>query len=153
MPATLAVPAEPTALDREQAKAASGGFRRVISHGRRVRIQEVNAPAKETATIEIPAIAVDLIQRVLQELARGRAVAIVPYESRLTTQQAADVLGVSRPYLIKLLNSRELPHELVGSHRRIRLRDLMEYKAKQEKQSQTLLDEMASESQEIDPEY
>ncbi|GAA6623705.1 helix-turn-helix domain-containing protein [Scytonema sp. NUACC26] len=77
-----------------------------------------------------------VLQEILPALEQGRTiVTISPANSELTTQEAADILNVSRPYLIKLLNNNEIPHVKTGSHRRIKLKDVMDYKEKREAQT------------------
>jgi excisionase family DNA binding protein len=78
--------------------------------------------------ITIPNSVYQVLLQVIQAMASGQAISIVPLEREMTTQQAADFLNVSRPYLIKLLEQGEIPYIKVGSHRRIRFEDLMEYK-------------------------
>lgn len=78
--------------------------------------------------IEIPESVHELLLLILKNLQAGRAVSIVPEHQQLTTQRAADILGVSRPFLVRLLENGEIPFHMVGSHRRIYLRDLLEYK-------------------------
>jgi excisionase family DNA binding protein len=68
----------------------------------------------------------------LRYVGSGRAVTIVPTEEMLTTQRAADLLNVSRPYLIKIIDKGEIPHTTVGRHRRIRAQDLFEYRKKRD---------------------
>ncbi|MFD0883629.1 excisionase family DNA-binding protein [Streptosporangium algeriense] len=75
----------------------------------------------------LPREALLLLVHVLTQAARGRGVSVVPSGAELTTQQAADVLRVSRPYLIGLLESGAIPYRLVGRHRRVVAEDLMEY--------------------------
>src|SRR5438128_9896051 len=70
--------------------------------------------------IELPRSVFHILQQIVYHLAHGRAVTVVPLNKELTTQEAADLLNVSRPYLIKLLEEGELPYFKVGSHRRIR---------------------------------
>lgn len=79
----------------------------------------------------------------LRYVGSGRAVTIVPTEEMLTTQRAADLLNVSRPHLIKLLEKRELAHTMVGRHRRIRAQDLFEYKRMRDADRAKALDDLA----------
>lgn len=72
--------------------------------------------------------AFDLLLNVLTEMSRGNAVLVVPINAELTTQEAADLLSISRPYLIKLLDQQKIPFLKVGRHRRILFKDLMQYR-------------------------
>ena len=96
-----------------------------------------------------PAIA-DLIVDLLGHIAQGNMVTLVPTGAMLTTQQAADILNVSRPFLSKLLKENEIPHVPVGSHRRVMFEDLMTYKAKRDATRRAALDELADMGQEFD---
>jgi len=78
--------------------------------------------------VEIPAEVHQVLQQVVEAMRQGLAVTIVPQTMVLTTQQAADLLGVSRPTLIKLLGDNKIPYERIGTHRRIQLRDLLTYR-------------------------
>jgi excisionase family DNA binding protein len=78
--------------------------------------------------VEIPAEVHQVLQQVVEAMRQGLAVTVVPQTMVLTTQQAADLLGVSRPTLIKLLGDGQIPYERIGTHRRIQLRDLLTYR-------------------------
>ena len=94
---------------------------------------------------------VDLITDLLSIVARGETVIYAPISRRLTTQEAADLLNVSRPYLIKLLKNREIDHEMVGTHRRVALRDVLDYKARRSAGRKAALQEMQDIADALDP--
>lgn len=98
----------------------------------------------------LPRQALALLRDVLSEMAQGNAVTIVPLHAELTTQEAANILNVSRPYLIKLLEENKIPHHKVNKHRRIRFEDLMRYKQQQDADSAAALDELARQAQALD---
>lgn len=97
---------------------------------------------------ELPRPIYDLLVRVATALQEGKVISLVPETQELTTQAAANILGVSRPHLIKLVESGELPFHKVGAHRRIRLKDLMEYQRLRDRGRREALDEMARKAQE-----
>lgn len=101
----------------------------------------------------LPVQALVLLRNLLDELARGNEVTIVPLHAELTTQQAADILNVSRPHLINLLERGELQFTKVGTHRRIQLKDLMAYKNVVKKRSSTAMDELVKIAQEANLGY
>jgi len=103
--------------------------------------------------ILIPSTTFHLLVDILSQMAQGNAVSIVPIHSELTTQEAADILNVSRPFLIKLIESKEIPCRKVGRHRRIRFSDLMEYKQKTDSQRSKALDELVAQAQELNMGY
>ncbi|WP_334869370.1 helix-turn-helix domain-containing protein [Nostoc sp.] len=86
--------------------------------------------------------------QVVHAMASGKAISIIPQQQELTTQQAAEYLNGSRPYLIKLLEQGEIPHIKVGSHRRVRFDDLMNYKQQRDLKRNQLLTELTQISQE-----
>ncbi|MBI2941118.1 MAG: helix-turn-helix domain-containing protein [Chloroflexi bacterium] len=99
--------------------------------------------------VRLPESVRKLLARAVHELARGNAVSIVPTQAELTTQQAAELLNVSRPFLIKLLEAGEIPCHYVGSHRRVRFGDLMAYRQRRSQSRRQALMEMAREAQEM----
>lgn len=97
---------------------------------------------------EIPASIFDVLTRVADDMAQGHAVVVVPVGHELTTQEAADILNVSRPYLVKLLESGEIDFHLAGTHRRVYFEHLMAYRERRDQTRHDLLDELAKESAE-----
>jgi excisionase family DNA binding protein len=95
-----------------------------------------NKPAEITLTPGLSAVLMDLLRLV----AKGDAVTVVPVSQQLTTQQAADILNVSRPYLISLIDKKEIPCQMTGRHRRIKAEDLFSYKKKRDATRATALD-------------
>lgn len=98
---------------------------------------------------EVPAIAIHALQNVLTCMSQGRTLTIYPEDAELTTQKAADLLNVSRPYLVGLLEDGTIPFHKVGTHRRIRYADLQAYRLSIEKQRQTALQDMADETERL----
>ena len=99
--------------------------------------------------IAIPEEAAHLLADILKEMAKGNTVSLVPVHSEMSTQQAADLLNVSRPFLVNLLESGEIPFRKVGKHRRVRFTDLMDYKERDDAARGAILDELVAEAQEL----
>jgi len=93
--------------------------------------------------IAIPEPVHDLLLMILKNLQAGKAVSIVPEHQQLTTQRAANILGVSRPFLVRLLENGDMPFHMVGSHRRIYLRDLLDYKRRRDAARHEAVNNMA----------
>ncbi len=96
----------------------------------------------------LPRHALALLRDLLAEMAQGNAVTVAPTHAELTTQQAAGMLNVSRPHLVKLLESGRIAYTKTGAHRRIRFEDVVAYKKAQRERSEKLLDELAQQAQE-----
>ncbi len=110
-------------------------------------IQLVDAESEELT--ELSSEAVQLLHDVLLDLLSGEVKTIIPHHAELTTIQAADILNVSRPYLIKLLDAGDIPYCKVGRHRRIRMEDVMTYKENIDKAREAILDQMVAEAEEL----
>ena len=104
---------------------------------------------EKTHTIELPTSAMTLLMDILGELASGNAVQIVPVQAELTTQEAANILNVSRPHLVKLLEEGQLPFHKTGRHRRVLFADLMNYKNKREHESLDAMQALADQAQDL----
>ncbi|CAM8665840.1 helix-turn-helix domain-containing protein [Sphingobium chlorophenolicum] len=131
-------------------KAAANQLRRIIaahaSGDAKLRVlDDGNGPAEVTLT---PALS-SLLMELLRHVGRGDAVTLVPVSQMLTTQQAADILNVSRPFLISLLDKEAIKHTLVGRHRRIKAEDLFAYKRSRDEKRSEALSNLA----ELDGEY
>lgn len=99
--------------------------------------------------VQVPVKAIYLLVDILEAMARGDAVSIIPIHKELTTQEAANILNVSRPYLVKLIEAGEIRFHKNGVRRKVLFKDLMEYKQKRDQESMTLLDELTAEAQEL----
>jgi excisionase family DNA binding protein len=104
--------------------------------------------AKEP-TIRIPASAAHLLIQILDEMSRGNAVKLIPIHAELTTQEAADILNISRPTLIQLLNEGGIEFRKVGTHRRVRFESVMHYKRQLDTERKAALAELSAYDQEI----
>ncbi|MCC3315643.1 helix-turn-helix domain-containing protein [Nocardia africana] len=139
---------EPGAIDPEVAARA---MRRIKDYLMRHPDEQTIVASGETGrdALILPREAVSLLAFILAQAAEGRGVTVVPSNAELTTQQAADMLNVSRPYLVDLLESGEIPFRLVGRHRRVRFDDLKAYQQRTEALSRSAADELGALGQEL----
>ncbi len=131
-------------LARESSRQLSPYMRQDL----RVRVTDGDGPV-----IDLPAAAVDLLIHLLAQMAEGNAITLMPIHAELTTQQAADLLAVSRPFLVKLLDERKIPYRKVGTHRRVLFSDLMRYKEQMDAKRHEILDELTKQAQDLDMGY
>jgi excisionase family DNA binding protein len=99
--------------------------------------------------VVVPVAAIHMLIEILNQMAAGNAVSLVPVHAELTTQQAANLMNVSRPYLVKQLEAKKIPYHKTGRHRRIRFDDLMAYKQRVDEECQQAADELTRQAQEL----
>ena len=99
--------------------------------------------------VEIPTPALRLLKEILDHMAHGNGVALMPLYAELTTRQAADLLQVSRTHLVQLLDAGRIPCRKVGAHRRVRVRDILEYRRETESRRREALDELTAADQNL----
>src|SRR5215217_1866715 len=128
MSAAESAPLRPDAAEIQSADAALRRVKRYLSMHADERAIRVVVGGDPDDTLSLPRGAVELLARVLAHMAAGQAVSVVPAHAELTTQKAADLLNVSRPYLIGLLDAGEIEYRKVGKHRRVRVDSLLNYK-------------------------
>lgn len=137
----------PTKNESLMAKISSRQLVRFIKQNLKLRIEETNE------SVNLPASAVKLLVDLLSAMAGGNAVSLIPIQAELTTQQAADLINVSRPFLIKQLEKGTIPFRKVGTHRRILFEDLMRYKEEIDRKRLEDLDELTTQAQDLDMDY
>lgn len=99
--------------------------------------------------VTVPGKALELLFDILSNMAEGKSITLIPSEAEVSTQQAADLLNVSRPHVVKLLEQGLIPYKKVGSHRRVLLEDLVAYEAKQKDQRTASLKHLAQQAQDL----
>ncbi|CAD0226704.1 conserved hypothetical protein [Planktothrix agardhii] len=144
----------PTEEEATLAQASSLSLARYINNkaGYGTAIKLVQDDSKNEVVV-IPAEAFRLLLEILAQMAKGNAVTLFPIHAELTTQEAADILNVSRPYLVQLLESGEIPFRKVGTRRRVRYQDLMDYKNRVDAARRKTLDELTTQAQELNMGY
>ena len=139
---TTSIPGpEETALAQASAQAFAS---RLVGYPDRVAIRFVEYGQE---VIELPSAAARLLVDLLNKMAKGSAVSLIPTHAELTTQQAADLINMSRGFLVNLLERQEIPHRKVGTHRRVLFRDLKAYEDRTHRARSEALDDLAAESQ------
>ncbi len=138
-------PVVPTRQEADLARASSRVLAACIGHGPTARLRVIDGDGE----IEVPVSALRMLVDILANMAEGNAISIVPIHAELTTQQAADFLGVSRPHLVGLLERGELPYHKVGTHRRVYFQDLLDYRTRRMAQSKAALEALTAQAQKL----
>ena len=139
-------PLVPDQADSELAATAS----RELARARKDSIRVCLDDGKE---LTLPKSVTPLLIHLLTEMSQGNAVTLIPVHAELSTQEAANLLNVSRPHLIKLLETNQIPFHKAGTHRRVKFSDLEAYRKGFEQQRQAALDELAAQAQALDMGY
>lgn len=135
----------PSPQDIEQAKDSS---RTLSKYANAERVQlAIKGSNGETDQLILPGHVLQILLDVLAEMAKGNAISLVPMNQELSTQEAASLLNVSRPFLVGLLEKNEIPFRKVGAHRRVYLNDVLAYKKRVDQQRHQALDQLAALSQ------
>lgn len=139
---------------RELAKAAQRCMVSSLDHSKAIQIAIVADGVERigesgSPVLRLPPKVLRLFANLLGTLAQGKGVAVMPKEVDVTTQEAAMLLNVSRPYFIKLIDEGKIPHHKVGTHRRVRLEDVVKYKEARKQSSKAALRQLIAESEEL----
>lgn len=142
------LPLLPSKVDIELAKESSRALSMILATKEEVQKVTIQSDGEKTM-VELPMSAFRLFIDILANLSQGNAVQVVPVHAEITTQEAADLLMVSRPFFIKLLDENKIPYRKVGTHRRIRYSDLLDFKNNEEQLREAALDELAAQAQKL----
>jgi excisionase family DNA binding protein len=143
----------PTEADSRLAQESSRRLAPHLKDRGNLRLQVVSKSGPPEEPLAVPASVFRALFDMLTAMAEGKAVALIPIESELTSQQIANLLNVSRPFVVGLMDKGEIPHRKVGKHRRVRFGDLMAYKQQVEARQQKALEALAAEAQELNMGY
>lgn len=136
-------PTLPTESEARLAKESSRLLAACIGRGDTARLKVIDG----TEEINVPVSALRMLVQILAQMAEGNGVTIMPVHAELTTQQAADFLNVSRPFVVGLIERNELPFRKVGTHRRVQFKDLLEYRNRTLTTSKQALAQLAADAQ------
>jgi excisionase family DNA binding protein len=143
-------PIAPTAADALLAQESSRRLTRFLAAKHQQPLHIRIAPDDEPEeSVVIPVAAFRLLNDILTEMAKGNAVTLIPIHAELTTQQAADILNVSRPFLVEQLEKGVIPYRKVGAHRRVLFKDLMDYKHSMDQGRLKALEELSALDQQL----
>ena len=132
---------------REEAEAADLSSRALSKYANNERLNlKISSDGNDTEDLVLPGFAINLLLDVLTEMAKGNAVTVMPIHAELSTQEAAGLLNVSRPYLVELLEQGKIPFRKVGTHRRVLAKDVFDFKQRIDLQRSKALDDLAAQA-------
>jgi excisionase family DNA binding protein len=138
----------PSAEEVQQARRSAALLRKLAKRRRTSRVRTIKLEGEEEP-IEVPVAAIELLADAVEEIAKGHTIRITSLEEEVSTQKAADLLNVSRPYFIGLLEKGEIPFRMVGTHRRLRLSDVLAYRARSDADAERAFRELVAQAQEL----
>jgi excisionase family DNA binding protein len=148
MPHNRIEPTVPSDQDVARAAEVRRTLEPTLAGDNALRVQ-ITAAGRQVTTLELPPVVARLLMDILEETAAGHAVTLVPFEAEITTQQAAELLNVSRPYVVGMIEKGELPVRMVGNQRRLPLKDVLAYKADNRAKRLETLQELVAEDQKL----
>ena len=143
----ISEPVLPAAEDVAQAQEAARALARITADEPKAQVSIEDRAHR--MHVVLPRVAVQLLQDILREISQGHAITLIPVHAELTTQQAADLLNVSRPYLVSLLESGVIPYRKIGTRRRVLFEHLMAYKKVEDAKRMEALNELTRQAQEL----
>lgn len=135
---------------KQERKLAQESYSSLISAIEQLKTDEVEIEIEETSDkLVLPVKALNLLGDILNAMSQGKPISIVPLATEVTTQSAAEILGCSRPYLVKLLEEGKIEYTKIGKHRRIKYEDVIDYKKKMKEEQKNHLIEMMNKDEEL----
>ncbi|RAA18996.1 helix-turn-helix domain-containing protein [Ralstonia pseudosolanacearum] len=143
----------PSEEDVTLAREAGRTLAAVLATGAAVRQVDIRDGSGRVRSLQMPVAALQLLQDVLDQIEKGCAVSVVPVHAELTTQEAAQMLGVSRPFLVQMLEKGDIPFHKIGTHRRVRYRDVVDYKKRLDTERREALEALTEQAQALEMGY
>jgi len=137
----------PTAQEAEEAKITSRALSK-YAHNERLHLK-IASNNNESEDLILPGYAINLLLTMLTEMSKGNAITVMPIHAELSTQETAELLNVSRPHLVDLLEQGKMPFRKVGAHRRVLANDVFDYKQRMDEARFKALDDLAAQAQEL----
>ena len=137
----------PTAQEAEEAKITSRALSKYV-HNERLHLK-IASNNNESEDLILPGYAINLLLTMLTEMSKGNAITVMPIHAELSTQETAELLNVSRPHLVDLLEQGKIPFRKVGTHRRVLANDVFDYKQRMDEARFKALDDLAAQAQEL----